>query len=252
MIKVAIIGGTGYENPDKLSQFKGASIETPYGMPSSDIFSGQIDGLKIIYLPRHGKDNSIPATRINYKANLYALKKLGCSIILSTSTCASLQEEICPGEFIIPDQFIDLTKNKLNSDHTDEKSDMADPQHMAKPFSEELRDHLTEAAIIQGITVHNKGTVITIDRLRYSTKAESNLYQKWGADIIDMTTSPEVIAANEIGIPYAQVSLCKAYDTWRIKEDEDQVTQDPEILQAGYKKIKQILAYAIEKIQQEE
>lgn len=251
MIKVAIIGGTGHENPDKLKKMNGSSLNTPYGMPSSEIFSGQLDGQEIMFLPRQGKDNKIPVTGVNHRANMYALKQLECSIILSTSTCVSLQEEIYPGEFVMPDQFIDFTKNR-QSNNTVSKQQTFDPYQMARPFSDELRDHLTEAAIIQGITVHNKGTVITIEVLRYRTRAESNMYRIWGGDIIDLVTAPEVIAAIETGIPYAQVSLCTAYDNWRSLEEEGIIQPDPEILKASYRKITKILAYTISKIRHPE
>ncbi|MBN2480604.1 MAG: MTAP family purine nucleoside phosphorylase [Bacteroidales bacterium] len=252
MTKIAIIGGSGYKIPDDLSRLKSSSLKTPYGVPGSDIYTGKINGRDVIYMSRFGNGNPINITGINFMANLYALKDLGCEVILSTSECASLQEEICPGDFIIPDQFIDLTNNRIKIDHDDDITDKMSSGNMADPFSEELRDHLTEAAIVQGITVHNKGTVITIDGYRHATRAESNLYRKWGGDIIDMTTSQEVIPAKFLEVPLAQVSLCTAYDSWRNIKDEDPVLHYAEMIRSGYEKIARIIDYAVKRIQEEE
>ena len=249
MMKVAIIGGTGHEQFDDFSHLEGATIDTPYGKPNAEIFTGKIDGKEIFYLSRFGRNNAVAASKVNYRANLYALKKLGCSVILSTSECASLREEIRPGEFVIPDQFIDFTKQVHDGFHDDHIVQPARDE-MADPFSAELRDHLTEAAIIKGITVHNRGTVITIEGRRYASRAESNLYRKWGSDIIDMTTALEVIAANQLQIPYAQVSLCTEFDTWRVVHEEDSIANNPEVILAGHAKIMQILFYTIGRIQE--
>lgn len=252
MIKVAIIGGTGYKKPDRFSRLKGSSVKTPYGIPGTDLYEGQLDGLNVIYLSRFGTDNSLSATGINYLANIYVLKHFGCEAILSTCECASLQEEICPGDFIIPDQFIDLTVSRMTNIYHAGNVDPLIREDMETPFSEELRDHLTEAAIIQGITVHNKGTVITIEGFRYATRAESNLYRIWGGDIIDMSTSSEVIAAKLLNIPFAQVSLCTAYDNWRSMKEEESGLPYEQMIRSGYEKIEKIITYTVKRLQQSE
>ncbi len=252
MIKVAIIGGTGYKKPDKFSRLKGSSVETPYGIPVSEIYEGKLNGQEVIYLSRSGNDNSLSVTGINYLANIYVLKQCGCEIILSTCECASLQEEICPGDFIIPDQFIDLTVSRMtNLHHAGDVVPIA-RKDMENPFSEELRDHLTEAAIVQGITVHNKGTVITTEGYRYATRAESNLYRIWGGDIIDMSTSSEAITARMLNIPFAQVSLCTAYDNWRTGENEASTLPYEQMIRSGYEKIEKIIGYTVKRLQQQE
>ncbi len=215
MKKVAIIGGTGFEQPDILSGKKTVKTKTPFGDPSSELHTGRYNGLEIVHLARHGRDNSIPSSMVNFKANMHALKEIGCSHIISTTTCGSLREEICPGEFIVFDQFIDFTRHRFTTIFQD--SHTGDFRHtpMANPFSDELRDCLIEAAVTLGLTIHTKGTVITIDGPRFSTRAESQLYRMWGADIINMTTSPEAILANEMELPFAVIALCTDFDSWR-------------------------------------
>jgi 5'-methylthioadenosine phosphorylase len=215
MNKIAIIGGTGLEDLKFLEKTKETKVKTPYGDPSSEIKTGKYNDVDIIHLSRHGKEHSIPSTQVNYHANIYALKKLGCTHILSTTACGSLQEEICPGELVVMDQFIDLTKQITTTINEEHKHGELKYTPMANPFSDELRDHLIEAAVLLGITIHTKGTVITIEGHRFSTRAESNLYRAWGADIINMSTAPEAILANELGIPYAAIALCTDYDSWR-------------------------------------
>ncbi len=215
MNKIAIIGGTGLEDLKFLEKTKETKVKTPYGDPSSEIKTGKYNDVDIIHLSRHGKEHSIPSTQVNYRANIYALKKLGCTHILSTSACGSLQEEICPGELVVLDQFIDLTKQITTTINEEHKHGELKYTPMANPFSDELRDHLIEAAVLLGITIHTKGTIITIEGHRFSTRAESNLYRAWGADIINMSTAPEAILANELGIPFAAIALCTDYDSWR-------------------------------------
>jgi 5'-methylthioadenosine phosphorylase len=215
MNKVAIIGGSGVENLGFIESARKLKIDTPYGDPSPDIKTGKFNNMEIVHLARHGKDHTIPSVRVNYKANIYALQELGCSHILSTATCGSLQEEICPGELVIMNQFIDFTKHRSLMIFEDKPKGELKSIPMAEPFSEELRDNLIEAAVVLGITIHTKCTVISIEGHRYSTRAESNLYRAWGADIINMSTAPEAMLANEFGIPYAAVALCTDYDSWR-------------------------------------
>jgi 5'-methylthioadenosine phosphorylase len=248
MIKTAIIGGRGHELPDYLTDVKEVTIDTPFGKAGPVIFTGKFDGMEVYHIPRHGTDQSITPAKINYRANLYALKQLECSYIIATSTCGSLQEEICPGECIILDQFIDMTRQHVSGIH-DGLAPGARYISLAEPFSEELRDHLIESAIVQGITVHTKGIVISIDGFRSSSRAESNLYRKWGADVINMTTAPEVILANELQIPYAALTLCIGYDSWRNGEalEEDLVKA---VVAENRDRIKRVISYALKRIGQ--
>lgn len=248
-MKIAIIGGTGFALPDYLTDVKSISVDTPFGNPEPIIYSGKMEGVEIIHLSRNGKNNELPQTRINYRANMYALKKLGVDHIFATGTCGSLQEEICPGEVIIFDQFIDMTKQPVTGINEELYPGSNNYVSMAEPFSDELRDSLIESAIIQGITVHTKGIAISIDGQRSSSRAESRLYRCWGADVINMTTAPEAILANELGIAYAAISLCTGYDSWR----QGDVTPGPgekmNIVGDNYVRIIKLLSCAVKKIE---
>ncbi len=215
MKKIAIICDTGVDHQKILEKFTAEESDTPYGLPNSKLLKGSAGSGEVILLLRHGEKQDVPSYKVNFKANLYALKKAGCTHIIASSICHSLQEEIEPGEFIIFNQFIDHTK------HLDLTfSDTLAPEEMnhnalAFPFTNELRDALIETAVSMGTTVHTKGTVISIDGPRFSTRAESNLYRHWNADVVNMTTAPEAILAHELGIPFADLSLCSSFDSWR-------------------------------------
>lgn len=247
MSKIAIIGGSGFEVPDFMENTKKVKADTPYGAPSQDIVTGKFNGQDIVHIPRHGKDHSIPSTKVNYRANIYALKKLECTHIFSTSACGSLQEEICPGELIVMNQFINLSGNSPQLLLDDDKHGELKYTPMAEPFSAELRDHLIEAAVILGMTIHTKGTVITISGNRFSTRAESNLYRAWGADVINMTTAPEAILANEVGTPYAAIAICTDYDSWRTDIKPPTPDEIMEILSENAESMIELIKNAITK-----
>lgn len=246
MSKIAIIGGRGLEMPDFLKNVNKLSISTPFGEPAPVIYSGSFDGQEVIYLARHGSGPVPDLFRINYRANLYALKQLDCTNILASATCRSLQEEIRPGEIIILDQFIDMTTQRLSGIYDDLHPGESHFKPLGDPFSDEMRDHLVEAAIVQGITVHTKGIVLSIEGPRFSSRAESKLYRNWGADVINMYTAPEVILANELGIPYATIGLCTSYDSWR--HDDGQSIDDTMLIAENRDKIVKMLTYAMKKI----
>jgi 5'-methylthioadenosine phosphorylase len=247
-MKAAIIGGTGHVVPDYLKDIKEVQIETPFGKPDPVIYKGMLDGLEIFHLARNGRNHELPPTKINYRANMVALKKLGCEYIIATGTCGSLQEEICPGEVIILNQFIDMTRQPVTGIIEELNPGESNCVSMAEPFSEDLRDHLIEAAIVQGITVHTKGIAISIDGQRSSSRAESNLYRSWNADIINMTTAPEVILANELGMAYAALSLCTGYDSWRTGDVPLSAEEKKQIIIGNHDRILKLLTYALKKI----
>lgn len=216
MKKLAIIGGKGFEDPETfLEDYKKITTETPFGDNLSDFYTGRLAGKELVLLFRHGIKHDIPSFKINYQANIYALKQLGVTHIIATSLCGSLQEEVCPEEIVVIDQFIDQTKYMGLSflDKIPEAELSHEP--MIHPFSPELRDIIIESAVKKGITVHTKGTVVSVEGPRYTTRAESNMYRHWKADIVNMTSAPEAILTNEIGIQYSVVSLCTNYESWR-------------------------------------
>jgi len=222
MNKIAIIGGSGLENPTILKNPGTVDIDTPYGNPSSDFKTGKIAGVDVVILSRHGRDHSIPPTQVNNRANLWAIKKLGCTHIIATTACGSLREEIKRGDLVILDQFIDFTRFRKVTFFEKFEDGKLNHTPMSDPFDEMLRSKLIETAAEQKLNYHSKGTVITIEGPRFSSRAESKMFRLWGADVINMSVAPECILANELEIPYAAIALSTDYDSW--KTDEAPVT----------------------------
>jgi 5'-methylthioadenosine phosphorylase len=246
-MKIAIIGGSGLENPSILADPKEIIIDTPYG--KSSLKTGKMSGIDVVLLSRHGSDHSLPPTQVNNRANIHALKELGCTHIIATTACGSLREEIKRGDIIILDQFIDFTRHRKISFY--EKFEPGNLAHtaMANPFSEKLRKVLTDTCSELGIKCHKKGTVITIEGPRFSTKAESRMFRVLGADVVNMSTAPEAILANEIGIPYAAIAMSTDYDCW--KDDEEPVTWQAimEVFKQNVEKVTELIINAIPRIE---
>ncbi len=239
MVKIGIIGGSGLDDPEILKDAKDIAVDTPYGKPSSPLKLGKINDVEVILLARHGREHTIPPTQINYRANIQALKDQGCSHILATTACGSLREEIERGDLVILDQFIDFTRFRKISFF--EEFAPGDMKHtpMADPYSKELREILIETANELSLKYHKTGTVVTIEGPRFSTRAESKMFRIWGADVINMSITPETILANEAGIPYAAIAMSTDYDCW--KEDEEPVTWE-EILEIFGKNVNNVIA----------
>ena len=220
---VGIIGGSGLDDPDIVKNEKFVDVDTPYGKPSSTLATGQVAGVDVILLGRHGKRHQYSPTQVNNRANIHALKTTGATHILATTACGSLRKMIDRGHFVIMDQFIDFTRFRKNT-FFDTFEDGANHTPMAEPFDKGLRACLYNASVELGYPTHNGGTVVTIEGPRFSTKAESHMFRAWGADVINMSTAPEAMLANEAEIPYAAVAMSTDYDCW--KEDEAPVTWD--------------------------
>jgi len=223
MVKIGIIGGSGLDNPDILEGAKDIEVETPYGKTSSSLKVGKIKGVDVVLIARHGREHTIPPTKVNFRANIHALKEQGCTHILATTACGSLREEIGRGDFVILDQFIDFTRHRKITFFEEFPPGGENAKHtsMEDPFSEDLREALIKTAKELDIKIHEKGTVITIEGPRFSTRAESKMFRIWGADVVNMSVAPEAILANEAGIPYAAIAMSTDYDCW--KEDEEPV-----------------------------
>jgi 5'-methylthioadenosine phosphorylase len=222
MNKVGIIGGSGLENPEILRLSREVTFETPYGMPSSALLCGSLDGHEVVLLSRHGLHHTIPPTKVNNRANIFALREIGCTHIITTTACGSLREEIGRGDLVIPDQFIDFTRHRDITYYDEFEPGKMFHTPMADPFDRKLRGIIIEAARKAGLAIHERGTLITIEGPRFSTRAESKMYRLWGADIINMSIAPEVTLANELGVPYASIAMSTDYDCW--KEDEEPVS----------------------------
>jgi 5'-methylthioadenosine phosphorylase len=227
MVKVGIIGGSGLDDPDLLNDAETVAADTPYGPPSSELTCGRLNGAEVVLVARHGRRHQFSPSQVNYRANIHALKAAGVTHILATTACGSLREEIGRGDFVILDQFIDLTRNRSTT-FFDSFENGARHTSMAEPFDSVLRRALLESARDLNFAVHDRGTVVTIEGPRFSSRAESHMYRAWGADVINMSIAPEAILANEIDIPYAAVAMSTDYDCW--KDDEPPVTWD-EILE---------------------
>lgn len=222
MAKIAIIGGTGLEDPDILKKPRKIELPTPFGKTSSSFRAGKIEGVDVLILSRHGRKHTVPPSLVNNLANLWAIRESGCTHILATTACGSLREEIRRGELVIPDQFIDFTRLRKTTFYDKFQEGELNHTPMADPFSNQLRELLIKAAEELGMRYHPRGTVVTIEGPRFSTRAESAMFRILGADIINMSTAPECILANELGIPYATVAMSTDYDSW--KTDEQPVT----------------------------
>ncbi|MET1101761.1 MAG: S-methyl-5'-thioadenosine phosphorylase [Pyrodictiaceae archaeon] len=209
---VAVIGGSGLYDPGILEDTKELKIYTPYGEPSSNIVIGKLGSKIVAFLPRHGKGHRIPPHKINYRANIWALKTLGVSWVISVSAVGSLREDYKPGDLVVPDQFIDMTKNRV---YTFFDGPVVAHVSMADPFCEHLRRLLIDVARNERIRVHEKGTYLCIEGPRFSTRAESTIWREvFRADIIGMTLVPEVNLACEAQLCYAVLALVTDYDVW--------------------------------------
>ncbi len=219
MIKAGIIGGSGLDNPDILKNAKEIAVKTPYGSPTSSLTCGTIEGTDVVIIARHGKDHSIYPSKVNFRANIWALKEQGCTHILASTAVGSLREEIAPGHLVFPNQFIDHTR-KRETTFFDENVVVHTP--MAEPFCQNLTDLLASSAGELNLTFHKNKTVITIEGPRFSTKAESHMFRSWNADVINMSTVPEVVLAREKKMHYAAIAMSTDYDCWH--EEEEPVT----------------------------
>jgi 5'-methylthioadenosine phosphorylase len=219
MVKVGIIGGSGLDDPDILKNAKEVTVDTPYGAPTSILTCGSIEGVDVVIIARHGKDHSIFPSAVNFRANIQALKDQGCTHILAATAVGSLRQEVEPGHLVFPSQFIDHTRKREVTFF--DKGEVVHTS-MAEPFCPNLIDLLSSSAGEMGVPFHKNKTVVTIEGPRFSTQAESHMFRSWNADIINMSTVPEVCLARERKIHYAAVAMSTDYDCWH--EEEEPVT----------------------------
>jgi 5'-methylthioadenosine phosphorylase len=238
MKKIAIIGGSGFENPYILKGSGEIEVDTPFGKPTSVFKTGTIGGVEVVLLSRHGRDHSIPPSQVNNRANMWAIRELGCTHILATTACGSLREEIGRGDLVILDQFIDFTRHRDVTFHDKFTNGELNHTPMADPFNNNLREKLIQKASELKLKYHPSGTVVTIEGPRFSTRAESKMFRSWGADVINMSVAPECILANELKIPYAAIALSTDYDCW--KTDEEPVTWE-EVLKVFNQNVENVI-----------
>ncbi|WP_420818660.1 S-methyl-5'-thioadenosine phosphorylase [Paramylibacter kogurei] len=237
---IGVIGGSGVYDIDGLENPQWIQIDSPFGTPSDDILFGQLNGVKMAFLPRHGRGHVQTPSTVNYRANIDALKRAGVTDVISVSACGSFREEMAPGDFVIVDQFIDRTFAR-------EKSffDAGCVAHVsvAHPTCPRLGDACYTAAKDAGINVHKGGTYLAMEGPQFSTLAESKMYREsWGADVIGMTNMPEAKLAREAELCYASVAMITDYDSWHPDHGEVDVTQIIETLMGNATKAKSIVA----------
>jgi len=222
-IEIGIIGGSGLYQMPELANVREQEIATPFGKPSDAFIVGELDGVTVAFLPRHGRGHTLTPTELPFRANIYAMKLLGVEYILSVSAVGSLQEQYAPTDFVIPDQFFDRTRARAH-ESTFFGEGIVGHVAFSHPVCDELGDILEASCNEIGVKTHRGGTYLCMEGPAFSTKAESNVYRKWGMDIIGMTNLQEAKLAREAEIAYATLALVTDYDCWH--DSHDAVTID--------------------------
>jgi len=239
---IGIVGGTGLYQLEGLQKIESVSLETPFGRPSDEYLTGELEGRKLIFLPRHGRGHRIPPHEINYRANIHGFKQLGAQWIISFSAVGSMREAIKPGDMVIVDQFFDRTRCRPASFFGD---GVAGHVQFADPVCPALLPLLADAASSCGATVHRGGTYICIDGPQFSTRAESRIYRSWGVDVIGMTNIPEVKLAREAGLCYGTVAMSTDYDCWHVEEEDVSVEAVLEVMSRNLDLARKIIRQAV-------
>lgn len=238
---VGVIGGSGLYDIAGLTDVREVQVETPFGSPSDAYVVGELDGVRMIFLPRHGRGHRFLPSEVNYAANIFGMKTLGAEFIVSVSAVGSLREHIRPGDVVLPEQFIDRTRGTRRS--TFFGQGVVGHVSFAEPICRRLRACLDQAATkhVPSDSLHRGGTYVVMEGPAFSTRAESHLYRSWGADIIGMTNLPEAKLAREAEICYATLALPTDYDCW--KQDEEAVSVDAVIavLQRNVSRAREVL-----------
>jgi len=221
--RIGVIGGSGVYDMEGLQDAAWMDVETPWGTPSDQVLTGTIDGISMVFLPRHGRGHVHPPSGIPYRANIDALKRLGVTDVISVSACGSFREDMAPGDFVIVDQFIDRTSQREKSFFG--RGCVAHVS-VAHPTCGRLSSDCAAAAMAAGVTVHEGGTYLAMEGPQFSTLAESRMYREsWGADVIGMTNMPEAKLAREAELCYATVAMVTDHDSWHPDHGEVDVTR---------------------------
>lgn len=237
--RLGVIGGSGLYEIDGLSDVREERVETPWGSPSDAIVRGWLEGVELMFLPRHGRGHRVAPSALNYRANIAAMKMLGATHLVAVSAVGSMKEEIAPGDFVVVDQFIDLTKRRASTFFSfDGTTDLGAPvAHV--PFAEPVCNHLAkalgDAAETTGVKVHRGGTYVCIEGPQFSTRAESLLYRSWGVSVIGMTNVTEAKLAREAELPFATLALATDYDCWHGEHEDVSVDAVVAVLKANVK-----------------
>jgi 5'-methylthioadenosine phosphorylase len=227
---IGVLGGSGLYAIDALESPEWRTVDGPWGAPSDQILTGTIEGIRFAFLPRHGRDHAISPSELKYRANIDALKRIGCTDLIALSAVGSLREELPPGRFVVVDQFIDNTRTRPNSFFG---SGLVAHVSLADPVCPRLAGFAAAAATRAGAPVTEGGTYVAIEGPQFSSRAESHMYRAWGADIIGMTAMPEAKLAREAELPYALVGMVTDYDCWKTDEAHVEVAEVLRVMHAN-------------------
>ena len=237
--KIAIIGGSGIYDIDGLVDAKWTDVETPWGAPSDRVLTGTLNGVDMVFLPRHGRGHVYSPTTVPYRANIDAMKRLGVTDVISVSACGSFQDEMAPGDFVVVDQFIDRTFDREKSFFG---TGCVAHVSIAHPTCPRLSAACVKAASDAGITIHNGGTYLAMEGPQFSSIAESKMYREiWGADVIGMTNMPEAKLAREAELCYASVAMITDYDSWHPEHGSVDITSIITTLQGNAGKARDLV-----------
>jgi 5'-methylthioadenosine phosphorylase len=243
---IGVIGGSGLYEMEGMTEVHQVTVDTPFGRPSDEFVTGMLDGVRMVFLPRHGKGHRFTPSEVNYRANIYGMKKLGVTRIISVSAVGSLREEIVPGHIVIPDQFIDRTRGMRKD--TFFGNGVVGHVQFADPVCAELSATLFAAAGEVGATAHLGGTYLCMEGPAFSTRAESHMYRSFGASIIGMTNLTEAKLAREAEICYGVIALSTDYDCWHESHEDVSVEAIIAIIKANVATAKLIIRSAVRRV----
>jgi 5'-methylthioadenosine phosphorylase len=243
--RIGVIGGSGLYQIEGLQHVKELDLNTPFGKPSDKFIRGSLGDTELLFLPRHGRGHRWLPTEINFRANIFGMKKLGVERIISVSAVGSLQEKIAPGHVVIPDQFIDRTTQRPS---TFFGKGIVAHVSLADPFCKALSGAFAEAAIAADATIHQSGTYLCMEGPQFSTRAESHLYRNWGADIIGMTNLQEAKLAREAEICFATLALATDYDCWNESAGDVEIEHVLAVLQQNVDLAKKTIRQVIKNL----
>ncbi len=244
---LGIIGGSGLYNIEGIKDVKAVSIDTPFGKPSDSFMVGTLEGRKVVFLPRHGRGHTILPSELNFRANIYGMKKLGVEHIIAVSAVGSMKEEIKPLDIVIPDQFFDRTRGRISTFFGE---GIVGHVSFADPICGVLADTLFNTTKSLGVRVHKGGTYLCMEGPLFSTRAESNVYRQWGVSVIGMTNLQEAKLAREAEICYSTLAMATDYDCWHVSEEAVTLEMIISNLNKNAETAKRILKAAIPKIEQ--
>lgn len=242
MAAIGVIGGSGLYDMDGLTNLREMKVETPFGEPSDALLMGELDGIELAFLPRHGRGHRYNPSEVNYRANIFAMKSIGVEHIISVSAVGSLQAAVHPGHIVVIDQFIDRTKGRAATFYD---GGIVGHVSFGDPVCGALREHLLAACREEAATFHDGGIYVCMEGPAFSTRAESNLYRSWGARVIGMTNLPEAKLAREAEMSYATLAMVTDFDCWHEEHDDVSVDQVIAVLKANVSLAKRVIARAV-------